>query len=164
MPMPVVNLAGQTFGRLTVIQRVANLPGNKQARWLCACVCGKRCGVGGAELRRGHTRSCGCVQREAHLIHGHAARPGVTAEYRAWRGMLTRCYNPRTRSFGNYGGRGIQVFDGWRRNFAAFLAAVGPKPSPNHSLDRWPNNDGNYEPGNVRWASRSEQNLNRRPF
>lgn len=73
----------------------------------------------------------------------------------------TRCFDPNNAHFDRYGGRGIAMCKEWRHDFAAFLAHVGPKPTPQHSLDRWPNNDGNYEVGNVRWATRKEQALTR---
>jgi hypothetical protein len=76
--------------------------------------------------------------------------------------MLSRCYNPLHHKYVEYGGRGITVCDRWRNDFSAFLEDVGTRPSSAHSLDRYPNNDGNYEPGNVRWATRSEQQRNRR--
>ena len=79
------------------------------------------------------------------------------AEYRAWAGMNTRCYNPAFKDWRLYGGRGISVCEEWRRSFAAFFLAVGSKPTSRHSLDRWPDGNGNYEPGNVRWATAQEQ-------
>lgn len=84
-----------------------------------------------------------------------------TSEYGIWSGMKSRCYNPRTDNYKHYGGRGIAVCDRWRNSFDCFLADIGPRPSLNHSLDRI-NNDGNYEPGNVRWASVQEQRSNTR--
>jgi len=77
--------------------------------------------------------------------------------------MKDRCHNPSHAASRYYGGRGITVADEWRDNFTAFYAHIGPKPSPDHSLDRI-NNDGNYQPGNVRWATWSQQNKNRRPY
>ena len=76
--------------------------------------------------------------------------------------MISRCYNRDQPSFKDYGGRGISVCDRWRRSFTAFLKDVGERPSSEHSIDRFPNNDGNYEPGNVRWATRDQQNRNKR--
>lgn len=84
-----------------------------------------------------------------------------TPEYQAWGAMKTRCLNPQSSSWPNYGGRGIKVCDRWMHNFPAFLEDVGPKPGPHYSLDRI-DVDGDYEPGNVRWATRTEQNRNRR--
>jgi hypothetical protein len=82
-------------------------------------------------------------------------------EYRAWSSMLSRCSNPKVPKFPRYGGRGIAVCARWRESFENFLADVGRRPSSEHSIDRWPNNDGNYEPGNVRWATLEEQGRNR---
>jgi len=93
--------------------------------------------------------------------HGHAGNGGMTPEYRAWANMKTRCYAPSYRGYHNYGGRGIRVADEWRNSFEAFYAHVGPRPSAQHSIDRI-DNGGNYEPGNVRWATRNEQQGNKR--
>lgn len=93
-------------------------------------------------------------------IHGESIGRG-TAEFQAWAGMVSRCSNPNGGDYPNYGGRGIRVCKEWQDSYLAFLGHVGRKPSPQHSLDRI-DNDGNYEPGNVRWATRAEQNLNRR--
>lgn len=82
-------------------------------------------------------------------------------EYRTWRAIKTRCLNPKCRSFPNYGGRGIRICEEWRDDFSAFYAAVGAQPAPRSTLDRIDNERG-YEPGNVRWASASEQNANKR--
>ena len=95
-----------------------------------------------------------------NFIHGGRINYETTPEYDVWRGMLKRCYVPGQQSYPRYGGRGIEVCGRWRQDFPAFLADVGPRPSPAHSIDRFPNPNGNYEPGNVRWATRTEQQRN----
>lgn len=86
-----------------------------------------------------------------------------TPEYKCWISVKSRCFNPKHTSYSDYGGRGIGVHPEWVDDFKAFYDHVGPRPSPLHSLDRYPDNDGDYEPGNVRWATIAEQNVNRRP-
>ena len=104
---------------------------------------------------------------QGKFVVGHASltrRHGMclTPEYHAWRSMISRCENPKHPEYKNYGERGISVCEEWRASFERFFSYVGSRPSTAHSLDRFPNNDGNYEPGNVRWALSSEQNRNRR--
>lgn len=157
-------MTGQRFGRWLVLERGDNGAG-RQARWICRCDCGGIRLVRSTHLKSGSTASCGCLQKERisekKTTHGHAGRGGETAEYRTWQAMKDRCYNPRHKFFKNYGGRGITVCDRWRENFRAFLADMGRKPRPELSLDRI-NNEGNYEPGNCRWATRGQQACNRR--
>jgi len=167
----LVDLTGQRFNRWTVIRRGAN-DARGNARWETVCNCRAR-GTGlvyGHGLKTGHSRSCGCLRREAgrrtgnaSRKHGHASRRAPSPEFCAWQNMKDRCHNPSHAAYRYYRGRGITVADEWRDNFTAFYAHIGPKPSPDHSLDRI-NNDGNYQPGNVRWATWSQQNKNRRPY
>lgn len=99
-------------------------------------------------------RAAGC--KEQHGLSG-------THEYQIWANMKDRCYNKDCRFYGRYGGRGIKVYEPWLQDVEAFCKYMGPRPSPRHSLDRI-DNSGNYEPGNVRWATYEEQNINRRKY
>lgn len=96
------------------------------------------------------------------MKHGHARVGKQTREYKSWHMMLQRCCNPNFDSYPRYGGRGIEVCEGWRQSFSTFLEDMGPRPA-DCTLDRYPNNNGNYEPGNCRWANLSLQQYNRRP-
>lgn len=97
-------------------------------------------------------------ERRIDIKHGQSYDP----EYRAWVSIKSRCLNPKVSSFKDYGARGITICDEWKNDFSAFYRCVGARPSSKHSIDRYPNNDGNYEPGNVRWATDEEQQANRR--
>lgn len=97
-----------------------------------------------------------------NFTHGFSIRANPASEYRAWSSMKSRCTNSKDPRFENYGARGIRVCERWLTSFEDFLADIGRKPSPDHTLDRYPDNAGNYEPGNVRWATRAEQQANRR--
>lgn len=160
-----INRIGQMFGRLTVTARSDRCLPKKVAFWLCDCKCGTRgYEVRAGQLQSGRTQSCGCLQRERSrqansLPKSHGMRH--SSEYKSWRAMKARCYVLTTPCYGNYGGRGVTVCEEWRNSFEAFYSHVGPKPSAQHSIDRI-NNSGNYEPGNVRWATRKEQQRNKR--
>lgn len=164
-PANFVEMTGRSFGYLTVVSRAQ--PGSRdgQARWVCRCACGAQTVVSGGNLRSGGIKSCGCLigelNRKQKTTHGHSPKRKRSAEYTAWRGMYARCYNPKHKSFSDYGGRGITICQQWRESFEAFFADVGLRPDPKRSLDRI-DPDGNYEPGNVRWATWSEQRMNQR--
>ena len=98
---------------------------------------------------------------EANTIHGDSIVGRRTPEYIAWGSIVQRCTNPKNPAYARYGGRGILICEEWRRDFSAFLNHVGRRPSSAHTIDRHPDPDGNYEPGNVRWATRAEQALNK---
>jgi hypothetical protein len=154
-------MQGHRYGRLVVREKAPRLHGQ---RWVCACDCGTQVVVYGSKLRRGETRSCGCLNREAvasrSVSHGEARTGAQSAEYAAWCSMKKRCANPSHRFWRHYGGRGITVCDRWRDSFENFLADMGRRPGRGFSLDRI-NNDGNYEPGNCRWATAKVQANNR---
>lgn len=164
MSSPLVQV-GKAYGRWTIVGD-GGLDCRRKTLWLCKCQCGQERLVVASDLVRGHTKSCGCLSREmlraSRVTHGESKRGHWTAEYVVWMGIRARCLHPQDASYPRYGGRGIRMCERWRRSFAAFLADVGRRPSSAHSLDRYPNNDGHYEPGNVRWATLAEQSRNRR--
>jgi len=149
--------AKDRFGRLTVL-RYVGLSRFRNRLWECRCICGKLTTVVGSHLASGNTVSCGCLSREANTTHG-MSRNG-TPEYRIWTCMIARCSNREGKGHHNYGGRGIKVCERWLK-FENFYKDMGPRPSPKHSIDRV-NNDGDYEPSNCRWATKIEQDTNRR--
>lgn len=156
----VVDISGVRYGRVVVLSRASN---NRHGRtqWLCRCDCGVEKVIASAELRAGKTISCGCwvAERfdESRRVHGMSH----TQEYAIYRGMIARCENPNVKAYDRYGGRGICVASSWRNDFLAFLRDLGPRPSPDHSLERL-DPDGNYEPGNVVWSTNLAQANNKR--
>lgn len=167
-----VDLTGLVFGRLTVIR-----PAEKRGRnttSLCRCACGTEKVILNANLKSGSSKSCGCgwsikakerwadpVLRRTmgrKTVHGLTGSP----EYVTYRGMIGRCYSPKNTKFHRYGGRGVRVCERWRdekHGLANFIADMGPRPK-GMSIDRHPNPDGDYEPGNCRWATVTQQNRN----
>lgn len=160
---------GNIYGRLLVIEE-AGRDRHGKSLWRCLCKCGGEVVVVGCSLRRtGHTRSCGCLIKDIlkeRGSHGQAVHGNRTSNYFRWNNIKQKCFNPNRPDYKYYGGRGITMEEEWIDDFAAFDDYInenlGPRPSPQHSVDRRDNEFGSYVKGNLRWATPREQARNRR--
>jgi len=156
------SIVGMRFGRLLVLRKIKSVPtkGGTYLIYRCLCDCGVRKSIRAKSLQQGHTLSCGCWndEKRAERFRSH----GLSV-YNRWCAIKHRCFNTNSWAYQYYGARGITLAPEWVDNFAAFYSYIGYPPSPEHSLDRI-DNDGNYEPGNLRWATKKEQAQNRRPM
>lgn len=159
MPVPVKNILGQKFHRLTAIEYIKN-PKQQGALWKFRCDCGVEKVIKGQGVRLGLVKSCGCLNMELaktrYLTHGESEHP----LYKIWQGMIERCYSEKCKNYKDYGGRGITVCDEWRKSPSNIAKDMGERPK-NCSIDRIDVN-GNYEPSNCRWATPMVQGSNKR--
>jgi hypothetical protein len=153
-------LKNKIFGRLAPLSvRYDKI--KTKSYWTCLCTCGTIKEVEEWSLVNGKIVSCGCFLREKRTKHGYRIGGAEPPEYKAWANMKDRCKNSNHRNYKDYGGRGIKVCQRWDNSFENFLADMGKRPSPKHSVDRYPNPDGDYKPSNCRWATIKEQNRNK---
>lgn len=158
------NLIGERFGRWVIIERSISIPQKTGTKilWLCVCDCGNNAWVQTTDLKSGKSKSCGCFKREVMIERQSTHNKTGTPEYWCWAHIKSRCYNISDNAYYNYGGRGIKVCERWLNSFEIFLEDMGLRPSPLHSIDRFPDVNGDYKPSNCRWATILEQNRNQR--
>lgn len=155
------DLTACRFGRLIVLSLSPIRGENYKTRWNCLCDCGNTLTISGRSLLSENTKSCGCYKRDAISESRSTHKMCKTPEYKTWCLLKSRCLNKRNPKYPIYGGRGINVCDRWINSFQNFLDDVGTKPTPGHSIDRIYVN-GHYEPSNVKWSTRKEQQNNKR--
>lgn len=157
------DLSGRRFSRLVAlapVHRVSYGPSKNVVYYRCVCDCGAKTDVSAWNLTTQKVQSCGCLAREVMQQVGVDHGASGTPEHEVWMSITKRTTNPNDRFFDRYGGRGIRMCDAWAQSFDRFLADMGPRPSPRHSIERL-DNDGDYEPGNCVWAVAKTQARNR---
>lgn len=157
-----LDITGMRYGRLIALEFVRRRHGHSY--WKLKCDCGRETIVSRRNLLSLNTQSCGCLQRELASAKKSTHGKRYSSEYSSWSAMKNRCFNPKCPKSKLYSERGITVCQRWVESFEAFYEDMGDKPTPKHSLDRYPDNDGNYEPGNCRWATPLEQRHNQREY
>ena len=150
---------GKKYGKLTITELTGVV--NKNMRCNVICDCGKELNVLLNNLKKENTTSCGCVGLKKLINRSTKHNKSKSAEYKAWRSMKVRCYTKTYSQYKDYGGRGITVCERWLNSFENFYQDMGNIPSKKHSLDRIDPND-NYNLKNCRWATTTEQSLNKR--
>jgi hypothetical protein len=165
--MSKINMLNKKFGRILVIKDLYKTK-NESAIWLCKCDCGTLVEIQGRSLRSGYTRSCGCLQREVtrqmglnHKKHGDKSMRNPARLYIIWTSIKDRCFNPKEPAFKYYGGRGISMCSEWKNNYQAFkFWAILNGYQENLTIDRI-NSNGDYEPKNCQWLTKSENTKKR---
>ena len=158
------DLTGKLFGRWRVIQEASprvQPSGRRQTMWQCLCECGSVKDVAANSLSKGVSRSCGCLNADLASQRVETHGLSKTSEYKTWQNIKSRCYEPKSRGFENYGGRGIEVCDRWLESFENFHEDMGNKPSKGHSIERVDVN-GNYCADNCLWIEKGRQSRNQR--
>lgn len=155
---PKKNLIGKRFGRLIVLKEIGPIKAGSNVYWLCKCDCDNLISIFSSDLNRGHTKSCGCLRKE--LLTNKNFKHGDAKEdlrlYKIWRNMKTRCYNQNNKSYKRYGNRGIIVYKPWKNDYVVFKSwALNHGYEDSLTIDRI-DNDGNYEPNNCQWITKSE--------
>lgn len=160
----LINIVGQKYGRLTVIEYAGKFKDGHMSAWRCKCDCGNEVVVIGRNLKNGNTKSCGCIAKEINKNcdlfkkHGYSG----TKLYAVWKGIIQRCFNKNNKEYKNYGGRGITICREWKNDFVNFYDwAISNGYEEKLTIDRI-NVNGNYEPSNCRWATTKTQSRNRR--